>query len=296
MKAATSAILQSPESGKPLSLSSVSLQGDETWEGKLSCQDEVWPIKEGIADLVSPLELSASDARFREEYNVGSARYQEGMDWLFNAFYEDEGKVRNQMTKTLNSQGPELILDLGCGTGKDAECIINHNPQCRVILADLSIGMLAEAKKNLTAYKEQTDFLLCNGSHLPFQDSVFDRLFHFGGINEFGEKQRAIEEFNRVVKPGGKVVFGDEGVAPWLAQKEYGDILKAANPLYAHEPPLADLPAGASNVKIHWIMGNAFYLIEFEKAEGPPPLNTELTIPGKRGGTLASRYRDSKKN
>jgi hypothetical protein len=68
-------------------------------------------------------------------------------------------------------------------------------------------------------------------------------------------------------------------------------ILKA-NPLYRHVPPLACLPENASDVSLHWVLGNAFYLIEYRVGGGPPRLNVDLPIPGRRGGTLRSRYAD----
>ncbi len=114
-------------------------------------------------------------------------------------------------------------------------------------------------------------------------------MFHFGGINEFGELRRALDEMTRVVKPGGKVVVGDEGIAPWLRRRLTGRILVRANPLYAHRPPLDRLPVNALDVRLQWIIGNAFYVIDYRVGEGPLPVDLDLPIPGK-GDSLRSRY------
>ena len=54
----------------------------------------------------------------------------------------------------------------------------------------------------------------CHLSAVP--SDFFDAVFHFGGFNEFFDAQTDRDEFARVVKPGGIVLFGDESVGPWL--------------------------------------------------------------------------------
>lgn len=292
MKESTFHILRSPQNQEIFNLKVNVVKGDSTWEGELTSSSEQYIIGEGLADLTYPKTLLPSDREFKEKYDSNASEYQAGMDWLFNVFYEEEKNVRQQMAEIISAQTSDLILDIGCGTGKDAQFIFQSCPETHIILADISCYMLKEARKNLEPYIDRTDFILCNGSYLPFADNSFDKVFHFGGINEFGDKARAIREFNRVVKPGGKIIFGDEGVAPWLANKEYGQILKKANPLYTHTPPVELLPSGAKQVKLHWLLGNAFYLIEFENSKKAPSLNLDLPIPGKRGGTLRSRYEE----
>ena len=74
-------------------------------------------------------------------------------------------------------------------------------------------------------------FFLGNGSYLPFADGTFDSVFHFGGINTFSERKKALAELTRVVKVGGKVVIGDESMAPWLRNEPTYQTLWKANPL-----------------------------------------------------------------
>ena len=292
MKQSTLELLQSPQSSQSLKLVAGGIKNDLIWEGVLINESEKYNISEGIADLIHPRTLLPSDKEFRGKYDSNAREYQIGMDWLFKVFHEKEENIRLQMAGIINAETSDLILDIGCGTGKDAEYIFNSCKGVNIILADISINMLKEARVNLEPFKDRTDFVLCNGAHLPFSDNSFDKVFHFGGINEFGNKNLAIQEFSRVVKPGGKIIFGDEGIAPWLANKEYGQILKSANPLYGHTPPIELLPSGARHVKLHWILGNAFYLIEFDNSKSLPPIDVDLPIPGKRGGTLRSRYKD----
>src|SRR5437868_5680508 len=133
------------------------------------------------------------------------------------------------------------------------------------------------------------EFVLSNAAYLPFADGYFDAAFHFGGLNTFGEVRRALAEMTRVVRVGGKVVVGDEGIAPWLRQKTFGRILMNANPLYKHRPPIECLPENVCNVGLRWILGNAFYLIDYGVGTGAPRVDVDLPIPGK-GDSLRSRY------
>jgi len=125
---------------------------------------------------------------------------------------------------------------------------------------------------------------------LPFPDGFFDAAFHFGGLNLFSDKRKALSEMARVVRLGGKVVAGDESMAPWLRETEYGKILLNSNHLYSYTTPIEFVPDCARDVCLRWILGNAFYVIDFRVAEGPPPVDLDLPILGARGGTHRTRY------
>jgi len=115
-------------------------------------------------------------------------------------------------------------------------------------------------------------------------------VFHFGGFNQFGDLARGAAEMTRVAKPGGRILIGDEAVAPWLKGTEFEGIVTANNPLFRADAPLAALPVAARDVTVRWIIGNCFYVIDFRKGDGPPPLDLDLPHRGWRGGTMRSRY------
>jgi len=149
--------------------------------------------------------------------------------------------------------------------------------------------MIRLACRRLANVNSPVEYFLSNVTYLPFMDGHFDAAFHFGGLNTFGDIRRALSEMTRVTRIGGKVVVGDEGVAPWLRRNRFGRILINANPLYKHRPPLECLPENAREVSLRWILGNAFYLIDYRVGDGAPPVDLDLPIPGK-GDSLRSRY------
>ena len=286
MSPRTLAVLRCPACGGKLQANTAGVDAESESGLRCGC-GRTWELVEGILDFTFPDTLKASDAEFRSKYDRDAAKYDEGLDWLFASFGEDQTQVREAMVAQLGLRHGDTVLDLGCGTGADAQFMIHQIGEPGHLLAlDLSPNMLQLAQQRLDRTCEMT-FMVGNGAHLPLAENCVDAAFHFGGINEFGDIRRALSELTRVTKPGGKVVFGDEGVAPWLQSHRHGRILINANPLYRHQPPLDVLPPNASNVSLRWIIGNAFYLVEFTVGE-PPFLDEELPIPGK-GDSLLSR-------
>jgi ubiquinone/menaquinone biosynthesis C-methylase UbiE len=282
---------RSPASGDELSLEAEQAADGAVLSGVLVSQKgEQYQVADGIPNFIYPRELDGNDAEFQQKYDQAAEQYDAGLDWLFKSFYESEDAVRKNFVELLQVQPGQKILEVGCGTGKDSVLIAKAlNGTGELFLHELSSGMLKLCRKRLDAEGLSAEYLLGNASYLPFPDGYFDAVFHFGGINTFNEKQRALDELTRVTRVGGAVVVGDESVPPWLREKQFGQVLMKANPLYKYEPPLSLLPACARNVSVRWMLGNAFYIIRYEVGKGEPPLDLDLPIPGK-GDSLRLRY------
>lgn len=249
-----------------------------------------YPIVDGTPNLIYPEKLLPSDEEFQQKYDRGAENYDEGLDWLFGSFYENENEVRRALLDLLDLHPGSRVLEVGCGTGKDSVQIASQlGEKGELYVQDISSAMIRLARRRLAGSPAAIEYFLSNAAYLPFDDGFFDAVFHFGGLNTFGEIRKALAEMTRVVRVGGKVVLGDEGVAPWLRKKTFGRVLINANPLYKHRPPLECLPETARDVSLHWILGNAFYVIDYRVGDGPPKVDLDLPIPGKRD-SLRSRY------
>lgn len=277
-----------------LSLNSNEIINNNIINGQLNSKaGRRYIIKDSIPNFIYPDKLISSDEEFLQKYNEGADQYDMGLEWLFDSFYEDEQVIRSQLIQPLHITTGHRVLEVGCGTGKDSIQILEKLQNTgELYLQDISLEMLKLAKKRIESInsKSSVEFFSGNASYLPFPDDYFDSVFHFGGINTFAEKQRAIDEMTRVTRPGGRVVLGDESIAPWLSDKLYGRILSNANSLYNCKPPIEHIPDFAYEVSLKWLLGNAFYIIEYTVGNVPPAINIDLPIPGKRGGTLRSRY------
>ncbi len=245
---------------------------------------------------VQPLGPSEQRALQIYDERISTEYYRNELDWLLASFETDETALRRSLTARLQLAEGARVLVTGCGLGGDLPAIRSLIGKAGQIYAqDISVAMVTGAQ-DLLAKTADGDaawpvfFSVGDAAKLPFPDNFFDGAYHFGGINLFADIQAAIAEMDRVVRPGGRVVFGDEGIGPWLRDKEYGKIGLANNPLWAASPPLELLPETALDVHVHWILGNFFYVIDFEVSDAGPRFNIDVVHKGRRGGCARSRY------
>ena len=102
---------------------------------------------------------------------------------------------------------PRRALDLGTGTGPVAFELARRFPEAEVVGADIAPAMLAEARRKLTPDLEgRVRFDEADAGHLPYPDEWFDLVTLSNMIPFF-------DELDRVVKPGGRLVFSWSGGA-----------------------------------------------------------------------------------
>jgi SAM-dependent methyltransferase len=94
------------------------------------------------------------------------------------------------------------VLEAGCGIGTDAVQFVRAGARYTGI--DFSPTALELARQR----PELAGVDLVHGSvvQLPFADTSFDLVYSNGVIHHVPETQRAIDEFHRVLRPGGKAI------------------------------------------------------------------------------------------
>lgn len=220
--------------------------------------------------------------------------HDNALQWVFDTFKTNESTLRNNLISRLHLSKGNTVLITGAGAGNDLPYLVQHLKGAGTIYAqDISQQMLMVGAKRhstqLNASGVNIYFSVSDATNLPFSDDFFDAAYHFGGINLFSCIQSGIAEMNRVVKSGGRVVIGDEGVAPWLKQTETGKMLINNNPLYAYDAPLSLLPNTATSVNLSWELSNCFYVIEFTVSNTLLPIDIDVPHIGKRGGSIRTR-------
>jgi ubiquinone/menaquinone biosynthesis C-methylase UbiE len=219
--------------------------------------------------------------------------YDKYLPITFEILQCEERTERRKMYDAIDILGGNRVLEIGAGTGIDSiELIKKLSHGDYYFVQDINYDIFQIAIEKLERAENEVNVVpfLSSANELPFPDNYFDRIFHFGGVNNFGSNFSALTEMHRVLKVGGKILVGDESIPPWLRDTDYFKILYDHNHYYGFMPPLEFIPKNSTNFRLEWIMGSAFYFMVYEKTKNQPQGNFDLPIPGTRGGTLNSRY------
>ena len=167
---------------------------------------------------------------------------------------------RRHALKEIVDGTPQRILDVACGTGDSTISIARAAAEgTKVTGADISEGMMAlvTEKAEKAGVGDRIDLQVADGEALPYEEGTFDRVTCAFGIRNFEHKEKGLEEFRRVLRPGGRAVILELSVPqnkvlrwaydlyflhilPWVGGKVSGD--KAA---YRYLPAsVHNFPAG----------------------------------------------------
>lgn len=267
------------------------------------------PLKAGPAGLTCPnghsfafapgtdVPIFAKEIENANEYTRqdAAAVHDNSLRWVFETFGSDEATLRNSLVARLQLAQGHKVLVTGAGAGNDLPFLVQSlGGRGEIYAQDIAQEMLLAGRERHQAESLRQGvamhFSVSDATNLPFESGYFDAAYHFGGINLFADIRKGISEMSRVVRPGGKVVISDEGVAPWLMDTEYGKMLIRNNPLYACKVPLHLLPETARGVHVSWELGNCFYVVEFAVSDSPPSVNIDVAHVGTRGGSIRTRY------
>ena len=127
--------------------------------------------------------------------------------------------VGAEMIRSLALSPDTEHLDIAAGTGEPGLSIAALVPDGRVVLTDLSAGMLESASANVAARGlTNVDLRECGVDDLPFADESFDSISCRFGFMFFPDIPAAVTELLRVLRPGGRItaaVWAQPAGNPW---------------------------------------------------------------------------------
>jgi SAM-dependent methyltransferase len=181
--------------------------------------------EEGVYDLWPPdRRLPAIDTYgtpFGWAYDVGVntrplARVAARLEWG-----TDVGRMYRLMDEGLRLARGRVVLDVPVGGGTTFG---EGAPELKGLLVgiDLSPVMLTRAARRRDANGLEMRIVLVRGdaTRLPLAASSVDRVLCFNGLHVIPDKEAALAEFRRVLKPGGELlgtVLAADGRAPYSA-------------------------------------------------------------------------------
>lgn len=172
--------------------------------------------------------------------------------------------LRRELVEMLDPEPGDQLLEVSVGTGGNLPFMCDRvGPSGRIFGMDISEGMLAQARKKLASIACTVELRHGLAEELPYQDNSFDAVLHLGGINFFTDRRRALEEMDRVARPGARIVVSDETVAPFggLRGLLSGVILRLIPRL---RPPVELAPD--PHPELHYLARGYIYALVWRKA------------------------------
>ena len=114
----------------------------------------------------------------------------------------------------------QRVLDLAAGTGDLAEKFSKIvGPDGKVVMSDINEAMLGQGRSRLVdaGVVGNLDYAIANAEALPFTSDSFDCVTIGFGLRNVTNKQFALDEMFRVLRPGGRAVileFSHPTIAP----------------------------------------------------------------------------------
>ena len=114
---------------------------------------------------------------------------------------DNQVRFIKQLEDLINCKGMETVLDIGCGTGNLFKYLGDFVPEGKIIGVDFAINMLRKCKSNCP---DETITIQSLAEQLPVRASSADIVLNYCLYPHLKNKQTALQEFHRILKPNGK--------------------------------------------------------------------------------------------
>lgn len=164
---------------------------------------------------LSPEEIRDANTRY---HDVAAGHYDAkwGIDFGEIGREQVVAKVRKALGREPARFGRSL--EIGSGTGYFTLNLMRAGLIEYATCSDISPGMLETLKANAAGLGLEVETQPADAEQLPFDDDSFDLVLGHAVLHHIPDLQRAFREFERVLAPGGTVLFAGE-------PSRYGDRL-----------------------------------------------------------------------
>jgi ubiquinone/menaquinone biosynthesis C-methylase UbiE len=122
-----------------------------------------------------------------------------------------ESKARRRVLELAGVRPGEEVLEVAVGTGVQLVRLAGANPGGRTVGVEISDGMLAQARRRVDQTAPAIELLKASALELPLPDESFDLLVNSYMLDLLPRDDipRALAEFKRVLRPGGRLVLSN---------------------------------------------------------------------------------------
>lgn len=146
----------------------------------------------------------------KKQYSLSGVRRYE---WIFGKTFLSTGgyATTKKFISMLNLQPGQKVLDVGCGVGGHSFFMAeNHNVD--VLGVDLSVNMMTVATQHLSERPHllnKVKFVICDITRAVYDNCSFDAIYSRDTLLHIENKDQLFANFERWLKPGGKILFTD---------------------------------------------------------------------------------------
>jgi 2-polyprenyl-3-methyl-5-hydroxy-6-metoxy-1,4-benzoquinol methylase len=138
------------------------------------------------------------------------SRWDTNTSFWVRIIREHRDKYRSELTDPamLDAIGPpagSVVLDAGCGEGYLSRILARSDAM--VTGVDSSTKLIEAARTQNLTDKLPISFDIANVDELPYQDNMFDLVVCNHLINDLHEPGKAISEFARILRSGGRLII-----------------------------------------------------------------------------------------
>lgn len=153
-----------------------------------------------------------------EEIRDVNTRYHDGAaadydrKWGIDFGEIGRGQVLQKVRKALGSDLGvfDRSLEIGAGTGYFTLNMMQAGVVRSAVCTDISAGMVETLQGNAERLGLDVEAQVADAEQLPFPDASFDLVMGHAVLHHLPNLDRAFDEFFRVLKPGGMIMFAGE--------------------------------------------------------------------------------------
>jgi SAM-dependent methyltransferase len=156
----------------------------------------------------TPDEIRDVNTRY---HDVAAAGYDAkwGIDFGDVGQAQVVGKLRKLLGSALD-RGFQRSLEIGAGTGYFSLNLLQAGIVRQATCTDISPGMVTTLAANAERLGLEVRTARADAESLPFPEGSFDLVLGHAVLHHLPDLRRAFTEFERVLAPGGRIVFAGE--------------------------------------------------------------------------------------